>query len=76
MVFIDGGHSRKAAFDDYESWHPHILMGGYLLIHDVFPNPNDGGRPPYEVFCEAKKSKNFEEIKLVKSLAILKKVSI
>ena len=76
MVFIDGGHSRKAAFEDYENWHPHIHKGGFLLIHDVFPNPNDGGRPPYEIFCAAKKSKNFKEIALVKSLAILKKVKI
>ncbi|MFM1566687.1 MAG: class I SAM-dependent methyltransferase, partial [SAR86 cluster bacterium] len=47
MVFIDGGHSEKAAHDDYDVWHPHIIKGGLLAIHDVFPNPEDGGRPPF-----------------------------
>ena len=76
MVFIDGGHSMEAALADYEYWHPHIVKNGYLLIHDVFPNPKDGGRPPYEIFCKAKKSKKFKEISLIKSLAILKKIKI
>ena len=76
MVFIDGGHSMEAAVADYEYWHPHIVKNGYLLIHDVFPNPKDGGRPPYEIFCKAKKSKKFKEISLIKSLAILKKIKI
>ena len=59
MVFIDGGHSMEAALADYENWSPHIVKNGYLLIHDVFPNPEDGGRPPYEIFSKAKKSKKF-----------------
>jgi hypothetical protein len=24
--------------------------GGILAIHDVFPNPADGGRPPHEIY--------------------------
>ena len=76
MVFIDGGHSMEAALADYENWSSHIVKNGYLLIHDVFPNPEDGGRPPYEIFSKAKKSKKFKEISLVKSLAILKKIEI
>ena len=46
MLFIDGGHSEQAAQNDYEGWTPHIAVGGALVIHDVFPNPEDGGRPP------------------------------
>ena len=49
MVFIDGGHSDQAANDDYDFWHPHIIEGGLLAIHDVFPNPEDGGRPPFNL---------------------------
>ena len=44
-----------------------FLMGGYLLIHDVFPNPNDGGRPPYEVFCEAKNQKILKKLNWLKA---------
>ena len=76
MVFIDGGHSMEASLADYEYWYPHIVKNGYLLIHDVFPNPEDGGRPPYEIFCAAKKSKKFKKISLIKSLAVLKKIEI
>ena len=74
MVFIDGGHSRESANADYTNWVPHIMKSGFLLIHDVFPDPKDGGRPPYEIFCKAIESGNFEEISLTKSLAVLKKI--
>ena len=59
MVFIDGGHSEKAAHDDYDVWHPHIFKGGLLGIHDVFPNPEDGGRPPFDIYTKAKESRLF-----------------
>jgi predicted O-methyltransferase YrrM len=53
MVFIDGGHGRKPAHADYESWAPLVAPGGLLAIHDVFENPSDGGRPPFEVWQRA-----------------------
>ena len=74
MVFIDGGHSKESANADYTNWVPPIMKSGFLLIHDVFPDPKDGGRPPYEIFCKAKESGNFKEISLTKSLAVLKKI--
>jgi len=74
MVFIDGGHSEKAAFDDFYNWSEKIMKDGFLAIHDVFPNPKDGGRPPYEVYLSALNSGNFEDYETVKSLKILKKI--
>jgi predicted O-methyltransferase YrrM len=74
LLFIDGGHSMDAAKNDFNSWSKHIVPGGILAIHDVFPDPKDGGRPPYEIFCLAKSSEKFIEIEMVNSLAILKKV--
>jgi predicted O-methyltransferase YrrM len=53
ILFIDGGHGHDVAWADYEAWVPKIVVGGLLLIHDVFPNPEDGGRPPYEIFRAA-----------------------
>ena len=44
LVFIDGGHSFEAALTDYKSWSRHILPDGYLLIHDIFKDPQKGGR--------------------------------
>ena len=74
MVFIDGGHSEKAANDDYDVWHPHIIKGGLLAIHDVFPNPEDGGRPPFDIYTKAKKSDLFKEVDMINSLALLEKL--
>ena len=74
MVFIDGGHSEKAANEDYDAWNPHILPGGLLAIHDVFPNPEDGGRPPFNIYTKAKKSGLFKEVDMIGSLALLEKL--
>lgn len=53
LLFIDGGHGTEPAHLDYEGWTPKIRSGGTLLIHDVFPNTADGGRPPYEIYLRA-----------------------
>ena len=53
LLFIDGGHGEAVAWADYRAWTPKVAAGGYLAIHDVFPDPADGGRPPYELYCAA-----------------------
>ena len=61
LVFIDGGHSAQMAWDDYRGWAPWVVPGGLLAIHDVFPDPADGGRPPYEIYLDALASGRFED---------------
>ncbi|OOC52747.1 MULTISPECIES: class I SAM-dependent methyltransferase [Nocardiopsis] len=75
MVFIDGGHSEEAAQNDYAGWSPHVAPGGALVIHDVFPDPADGGRPPYNIYRRALDSGRFEEVRVVGSLRVLERVS-
>lgn len=53
LVFLDGGHSQPAADADYVGWSPWIVPGGLLAIHDVFPHPRDGGRPPFVIYERA-----------------------
>jgi len=74
MVFIDGGHSMEAALNDYSSWAGHVMRGGLLAIHDVFPNPADGGRPPFDIWTLAQESGLFEAMPLVKTLGVLKRI--
>lgn len=74
MLFIDGGHGEEPAHLDYRAWTGKIEQGGILAIHDVFPDPNDGGRPPFEIYQKAMASGLFEEINCVGSLRILQKL--
>jgi MMP 1-O-methyltransferase len=73
LVFIDGGHSFEAAYQDYQNWARHILPGGYLLIHDIFEDPQQGGQAPFQVFQLALASGHFQELPRVKSLGVLKR---
>lgn len=61
LVFIDGGHGAEPAWADYRGWAPKVAHGGFLAIHDVFPDPSQGGRPPYELFLQALGSRAFAE---------------
>lgn len=74
MLFIDGGHGSDVAHGDYEGWSPKVVVGGTLAIHDVFANPADGGRPPYEIYRRALESGSFEEIGAQGSLRLLRRV--
>ncbi|AMX04108.1 class I SAM-dependent methyltransferase [Microbulbifer thermotolerans] len=74
LVFIDGGHSLEAAMTDYRSWSRHIVPGGYLAIHDIFPDPADGGQAPYEIYKMALASAQFELVEMVDTLGILRRI--
>jgi MMP 1-O-methyltransferase len=75
FCFIDGGHGEEPAWADYRGWAPKVALGGWLAIHDVFPDPADGGRPPYELFCAALASGEFTEDGACGSLRVLRRVS-
>ena len=49
FLFIDGGHGDHVVRGDEAAWLHHVRPGGLLAIHDVFPDPADGGRPPFEL---------------------------
>jgi len=75
LVFIDGGHAFETARTDYECWAPHMMPGGWLLIHDIFEDPADGGQAPWEVYKLALSSGGFEELPRIKTLGVLRKNS-
>jgi predicted O-methyltransferase YrrM len=76
MVFIDGGHGAEPARLDYEGWAPHVAPGGILAIHDVFPDPADGGRPPYEqIYLPAVQGGLFTQVSATGSLRVLQRPS-
>ena len=73
LLFIDGGHGSEPAHRDYEIWTPWVEPGGLLVIHDVFPDPADGGRPPFEIYCRALESGAFTEVSATGSLRVLRR---
>jgi predicted O-methyltransferase YrrM len=75
FLFIDGGHSEAAATEDFNGWAKWVDIGGALVIHDVFPDPKDGGRPPYYIYCRALDSGQFREISALGSLRVLERTS-
>ena len=76
LVFIDGGHSFESAYTDYNVWAGHITEGGYLLIHDIFPDPAEGGQAPYQIYKLALASGLFQEVTMIKTLGVLQRREI
>ena len=73
FLFIDGGHGVEPARADFHGWTPHVAPGGTLAIHDVFPDPADGGRPPYEEIYLPALESGFELRSTTGSLRILRR---
>ena len=73
MLFIDGGHAAEHCIADYTHWSPFVQPGGVLAIHDVFPDPADGGQAPYEHIYLPAVNDGFVEVRHVGSLRVLRR---
>jgi MMP 1-O-methyltransferase len=73
LIFIDGGHSFKTVFTDYSGWVSHLLPGGYLIFHDIFSDPAQGGQAPYSIYHMALASGLFLELPMIRTLGVLKR---
>ncbi len=75
FLFIDGGHTDEAAQKDFDGWAKWVAVGGALVIHDVFPDPNDGGQAPYRIYRRALDTGAFREVAVTGSMRLLERVS-
>jgi predicted O-methyltransferase YrrM len=75
LVFIDGGHTFASAFGDYHAWVSHLQPGGYLVIHDIFFDPAQGGQAPRCIYELALASGLFNELPMTKTLGVLERTS-
>jgi predicted O-methyltransferase YrrM len=75
MLFIDGGHSEEPVTRDYEGWAPHVMDGGALVFHDIYPDPAQGGQAPYRVYLRALESGAFTEVAVHGSLRVLERTA-
>jgi hypothetical protein len=51
-----------------------VFVDGALVIHDVFPDPADGGQAPYRIYRAALDSGQFVEQSVTGSLRVLQRV--
>ncbi|MGB8403387.1 MAG: class I SAM-dependent methyltransferase [Mycobacterium sp.] len=75
FLFIDGGHTEEAAQRDFDGWARWVEVGGALVIHDVFPNPEDGGQAPFHIYQRALDTGDFTEVAVHGSMRILERRS-
>ncbi|WP_373498352.1 class I SAM-dependent methyltransferase [Desulfococcus sp.] len=75
LVFIDGGHAFETVYADYCAWAGHVMPGGYLLLHDIFEHPEDGGQAPYLVYRIALAGGLFKPLPMTRSLGVLQRRS-
>jgi len=75
LIFIDGGHAYETVLADYENWADHLMPEGYLLFHDIFPDPQDGGQAPYLVFQRAIESGRYRQMPMIKTLGVLQRIA-
>ena len=74
FLFLDGNHTEEVAQHDYAAFAPWVVTGGTLVIHDVFENPEDGGRPPWNVLRRAVDTGAFAEVSVQGSLRVLRRL--
>jgi predicted O-methyltransferase YrrM len=74
LLFVDGGHTDEHAGNDYVGWGRWVRSGGTLVVHDVFPDPADGGQAPYRIYLRAVAA-GFEETGVLGSMRVLTRVS-
>lgn len=75
LLFIDGGHTEEAAQRDFDGWARWVEVGGALIIHDVFPNPDDGGQAPFHIYQRALGTGAFREVFAMGSMRVLERIS-
>ncbi|MBW6437368.1 class I SAM-dependent methyltransferase [Actinoplanes hulinensis] len=73
LLFLDGSHTDESAQRDLASWAPHLAVGGVLAIHDVFPDPADGGQAPYRIYRQALATGSYSELPGHGSLRLLRR---
>jgi hypothetical protein len=75
LLFIDGGHTEEAAQRDFDGWARWVDVGGALIIHDVFPDPNEGGQAPFHIYQRALGTQQFREVSATGSMRVLERAS-
>ena len=73
LLFLDGSHTEESARRDQDAWVAHLAVGGTLAVHDVFPDPADGGQAPFGVYTRVLATGDYTELPGTGSLRLLRR---
>jgi predicted O-methyltransferase YrrM len=73
LLFLDGSHTEESARRDQDAWVAKVAVGGTLAIHDVFPDPAEGGQAPFGVYRRVLDAGDFAELPGTGSLRLLRR---
>ncbi len=77
LLFLNGSHDEDQLRADFEGWVPQVEVGGLLVINRVWIDTEDGDSAPYEhLYVPAIETGEYEELKSVGSLRILRRIDV
>lgn len=79
FLFIDGDHTIEGCYNDFILYYPHVADGGYIILHDIYPEYCDWNGPRYLIDKFIKKSPYFELLEIKTSpvnygMAVIRKL--
>lgn len=64
FLFIDGDHSIRGCMNDFALFYPHVSTGGYIVLHDIYPEYCGYKGPRYLIDRFVKKSSCFDVVEI------------
>ncbi len=64
FLFIDGDHSVAGCVNDFVLFYPHVRVGGYIMLHDIYPRYCGWEGPRYVIDNFIRKSPHFTWVEI------------
>jgi predicted O-methyltransferase YrrM len=79
FLFIDGDHSVEGCYNDFILFYPHVSVGGYIVLHDIYPDFCGHYGPMHIIDKFIKKSPHFDLLEIKTSpinfgMAVIRKL--
>ncbi|MFQ4140950.1 class I SAM-dependent methyltransferase [Chlorogloeopsis sp. ULAP02] len=80
FLFIDGDHTKRGCLTDLILFYPHVSIGGYILLHDIYPDNCDWDGPRFVIDKFLKNNSHFDLVEVKTSpnnfgMALIRKLS-
>ncbi len=81
FIFIDGDHTQGGCLADLMLFYPYVSVGGYIMLHDIYPDVCHWDGPRYVIDEYIKNNPHFELTEIKTSpcnfgMALIRKVSV